>query len=95
MICLLGFLEFSFIYYLLNSVYKEAPILTLFFSLCLNGSLILVSMLPRYYFFQDSNEICKIALEVPVQIAQISGGAIFVTLAFIAFQQFLTKHCEK
>ena len=76
-------------------MYKEAPIKTLSTSLCLNGCFILVSMLTRYYFFQESSESCKIALDVPVQIAQLSGGAFFVTLAFIAFQQFLTKHCEK
>ena len=76
-------------------MYKEAPIKTLSTSLCLNGGFILVSMLQRYYFFQDSNEDCKSGLDMILHAIQISCGAFFVILAFIAFKQILTKTCEK
>ena len=90
------FLELAFVYHLLHSIYiSQSAITTFSMSLCVNGCFILFSMLLRYYFFQDSSEDCKIGLDMILHINQINCGSFFVLLAFIAFQQFLTKNCGK
>ena len=95
--CLFIFLELAFVYHFFQPInISHSAIIILPMSLCVNGGFILVSMLQRYYFFQDSNEDCKSGLDMILHAIQMSGGAFFVMLAFIAaLQQFLTKNCEK
>ena len=95
------FLELAFVYHLLHSdsMYISQSAVAIFIFtmfLCVNGFFILVSTFQRYYFFQDSSEDCKIGLDIILQnLFQINCGSFFVLLAFIAFQHFLTKNCEK
>ena len=95
------FLELAFVYHLLHSdsMYISQSAIAIFIFtmfLCVNGFFILVSTFQRYYFFQDSSEDCKIGLDIILQnLFQIGCGASFVLLALIAFQQILTKNCEK
>ena len=89
------FLGFSVIYFMVNSAYKESAIEILGISVSTFGGLGLVHLLTRDYLFQDSSEDCELELTKRLHVFQFVCMFHFVMLAFIAFQQFLTKNCEK
>ena len=88
------FLLLSLTYFKVNSFYKKYAIETLAFFVCFFGGWFLIFMLMRDYLFKDSSKDCKIRLTRNLHDIQNYSMCYFVMLAFIAFQQFLTKNCE-
>ena len=89
------FLLLSFTYFKVNSLYKKSAIETLAVFVSFFGCWFLIFILMRDFLFQNSSEDCIIGLTRNLHIIQNLSMFYFVMLAFIAFQQFLTKNCEK
>ena len=89
------FLTLSLTYFIVSSLYKDSAIETLTLFVSLFGCWIMIFKFMRDYYFQDSSENCKIELTKNLHEVQLVCMFHFVMLAFIAFQQFLTKNCEK
>ena len=89
------FLLLSSYYFMANSAYKESAIDTLGVSVSTLGGTYLAYMLTRDYFFQDSSEECEFELTKNLHIFQLVCLIHIVLLAFVAFQNFLTKNCGK
>ena len=90
----LMFFVLSLSYFFVNSMYKDSAIETLALFVSLFGCWIMIFKSIRDYYFQDSSENCRIELTKNLHEVQLVCMFHFVMLAFIAFQQFLTKNCE-
>ena len=85
------FLLLSLTYFKVNSLYKTLAMETLAVFVIFFGCWFMIFLLMRDYLFQDSSEDCEIGLAKNFLLFQNLGLCYFVMLAFIAFQQFLTK----